>query len=77
MTVETNQLISSAIEWGFFGITNACLVFAVSYLRSINRSIEHLNQQVAVILVKSEEYERRFAELSQRLSNLEASKAKR
>lgn len=66
MSPEVSQLLTNAIEWAFLGLTGTCFAFAVNYLRGISISIEQLNKQVAVIIAKSEEYERRLSQLENR-----------
>ena len=40
------------VEWVFYGILSGCFIYGVSILKDLNKSIETLNNQIAVVIEK-------------------------
>lgn len=46
------------VEWAFMAIVSGAAVFAVNTLRNLDRSVNELNVQIAIIIEKTASHER-------------------
>lgn len=70
--MQLDQIILTA----FLGLTSALLTFAVSFLRSISKSITKLNNQVSVLLERSHWHGTAIENLDARITKIEGSRPK-
>ena len=55
-----HDLLQSAVEWAVLGVIGFSATAIVDYLGQIKNSIVELNQNVAIILEKIDEHDRRI-----------------
>lgn len=59
------------LEWAFYGVISGGTLMVVAFLRSIKDSIVELNKSVAIMLEKSEWYEKKLEEHDRKIEILE------
>lgn len=58
------------VEWVFYGLISGCFVYGVSILKNLNKSIETLNIQIAVIIEKISNHEKRLDKHDEQIDKL-------
>lgn len=58
------------VEWVFYGLISGCFVYGVSILKNLNKSIETLNIQIAVIIEKTSNHEKRLDKHDEQIDKL-------
>lgn len=59
------------IQWAFYSVISGVAIAAVSILRDMNKSIQLLNVNFAVLLTKSESQDKRIDKHDERIERLE------
>lgn len=59
------------VEYCFYGVASGAAFYGISVLAHLKKSIDSLNERVAVLLEKGNWYERELEKLDERISALE------
>jgi hypothetical protein len=62
------------IQWGFQALLLAIVSWGVSELSALNNSVQQLNINMAIVVTKSERFERDIVRHDQRIEKLEERK---